>query len=158
MQYFVRAAFHLVQYSSSDNGHRTLSGKQECLPSTCENALFLLAWHPKSRDQGWQGVHSCLFPLVLLMDLLSLRSLAGRVWRQEGKGTGEIHGAQTGVRERQVFPPQPGSVYLYAEWRSQKDKSKIPAQVRDMPSPRCWQGRNWDPLQSSAGWVEHLSQ
>lgn len=27
MQYFFRAVFHLVQYSSSDNGHRTLFGE-----------------------------------------------------------------------------------------------------------------------------------
>lgn len=52
-------------------------------------------------------------------------------------------------------------LYLYlplGREEESEDRIKSPAQVRDVPSPRCWQGRNWDPSQSWAGWVEHLSQ
>lgn len=88
-------------------------------------------------------------------------SLSRRVWRQKAKRMGQIHGAWTGIVERQVFPPQPGCVSISSfkqSGRSQKDRSRSLADGRDLPRPRHWQGRNWDLLQGSAGWVEHLSK
>lgn len=39
-----------------------------------------------------------------------------------------------------------------------KKEAEVLADVRELPRPRRWQGRNWELLQSSAGWVERLSK
>lgn len=52
MQYFVRAVFHLIEYSSSDGGCRTaLRESGRACPPSVQNTFLLPPRHPYPR--GW---------------------------------------------------------------------------------------------------------
>lgn len=106
------------------------------------------------------GVHSCPFALVSVHGLAVLGvSVQESVETERRKKWRNSWSTKRCERETGLSP----SVRLYLNLpllreEESEERSKSSAQVRDLPSARCWQDRNWDPLQSSAGWVEPLSQ